>query len=122
MSHCNQCVLGCDMSTAKRLVLSLRGRKQSQSQIQSQGDCVGAASRLVASGGTGGYGGTTDLGLGHGHGGSHGQHELDEIAVVSSNADPCHVKYGSGPLGLSTINGPRFVPGKSFIFIFLYLL
>lgn len=42
-----------------------------------------------------------------------GGHELDEIAVVSSNADPCHVKYGSGPL--ATINGPRLVPGRTLI-------
>ncbi|XP_031344275.1 cyclic nucleotide-gated channel rod photoreceptor subunit alpha isoform X3 [Photinus pyralis] len=74
------------MSTAKRLVLSWRGRKQSHDS---------SAGRLVAHGGSA-------LGSVDGH-------ELDEIAVVSSNADPCHVKYGSGPL--STINGPRLVPG-----------
>lgn len=76
------------MSTAKRLVLNWRSRKQSHDS---------SAGRLVAHGG-GGTPGSAD-----------GQ-ELDEIAVVSSNADPCHVKYGSGPL--STINGPRLVPGK----------
>lgn len=74
------------MSTAKRL-LGWRGRKQSHDS---------SAGRLVSHGGSA-------LGSGDGH-------ELDEIAVVSSNADPCHVKYGSGPL--STINGPRLVPGK----------
>lgn len=78
------------MSTAKRLVLSWRGRKQSHDS---------SAGRLVTHGGGG-------SGIGSADG-----HELDEIAVVSSNADPCHVKYGSGPL--STINGPRLVPGKS---------
>ncbi|GJQ67090.1 hypothetical protein Trydic_g8032 [Trypoxylus dichotomus] len=74
------------MSTAKRL-LGWRSRKQSHDS---------SAGRLVSHGGSA-------LGSGDGH-------ELDEIAVVSSNADPCHVKYGSGPL--STINGPRLVPGK----------
>lgn len=74
------------MSTAKRLVLSWRGRKQSHDS---------SAGRLVAHGGSA-------LGSVDGH-------ELDEIAVVSSNADPCHVKYGSGPV--ATINGPRLVPG-----------
>ncbi|XP_045469967.1 cyclic nucleotide-gated channel rod photoreceptor subunit alpha isoform X1 [Harmonia axyridis] len=73
------------MSTAKRLVLSWRGRKQSHDS---------SVGRLC----------------GH-HGGlsTSDSHELDEIAVVSSNADPLHVKYGSGPL--STVNGPRLVPG-----------
>lgn len=75
------------MSTAKRLVLGWRGRKQSHDS---------SVGRLVAHGGSA---------LGPGD-----CHELDEIAIVSSNADPCHVKYGSGPL--STINGPRLVPGK----------
>lgn len=88
------------MSTAKRLVLSLRGRKQSH-------DSSSAGSRLVGPG-IGGHGYGTHGGADCGAAG----HELDEIAVVSSNADPCHVKYGSGPLGLSTINGPRLVPGK----------
>lgn len=40
----------------------------------------------------------------------HGHHELDEIAVVSSNATPSQVKYGSGPLSAAA-NGPRIVPG-----------
>lgn len=86
------------MSTAKRLVLSLRGRKQSQDS---------SIGRLVNTG-------TTNIAGGKDH--STDGHELDEIAVVSSNADPCHVKYGSGSLGLSTINGPRLVPGISNVF------
>ncbi|KAK9869459.1 hypothetical protein WA026_003213 [Henosepilachna vigintioctopunctata] len=74
------------MSTAKRLVLSWRGRKQSHDS---------SVGRLC----------------GH-HGGlsTSDSHELDEIAVVSSNADPCHVKYGSGTF--SSVNGPRLVPGE----------
>lgn len=82
------------MSTAKRLVLSWRGRKQSHDS---------SAGRLVGHVGSGGGSG---VGLGHAD-----SHELDEIAVVSSNADPGHVKYGSGTT-LSTINGPRLVPGE----------
>ncbi|XP_060518819.1 cyclic nucleotide-gated channel rod photoreceptor subunit alpha [Cylas formicarius] len=77
------------MSTAKRLVLSWRGRKQSQDS--SAGRLVGGTS---CGGSTGG-----------------GCHELDEIAVVSSNADPCHVKYGSGSHLEGAANGPRLVPG-----------
>lgn len=80
------------MSTAKRLVLSLRGRKQSQDS---------SIGRLVNTGNTNIIGGKDHI---------TDAHELDEIAVVS-NADPCQVKYGSGSLGLSTINGPRLVPG-----------
>ncbi|KAG5895749.1 hypothetical protein JTB14_029519 [Gonioctena quinquepunctata] len=75
------------MSTAKRLVLSWRGRKQSHDS---------SAGRLV----------------GHRVGPLGDCHELDEIAVVSSNAEPGHLKYGSGTT-LSTINGPRLVPGES---------
>lgn len=87
------------MSTAKRLVLSWRGRKQSHDS---------SVGRLVGHGGGG-----SALGPGD-------NHELDEIAVVSSNADPCHVKYGSGT-ALSTINGPRLVPGWLYI-IYEYIL
>ncbi|XP_057668362.1 cyclic nucleotide-gated channel rod photoreceptor subunit alpha isoform X1 [Diorhabda carinulata] len=73
------------MSTAKRLVLSWRGgRKQSHDS---------SSGRLV----------------GHRVGPIHDSHELDEIAVVS-NAEQGHIKYGSGTT-LSTINGPRLVPG-----------
>lgn len=73
------------MSTAKRLVLSWRSRRQSHDS--SAGHFIG-----------------------HRYGPGGDCHELDEIAVVSSNADPCHVKYGSGTT-LSTVNGPRLLPG-----------
>ncbi|CAG9824996.1 unnamed protein product [Phaedon cochleariae] len=72
------------MSTAKRLVLSWRGRKQSHDS---------SSGKLV----------------GHRVGPAEDCHELDEIAVVS-NAEHGHLKYGSGTT-LSTINGPRLVPG-----------
>lgn len=85
-------------TTAKRIVASLRGGGRKQSTDSGGSQVVGG--RLVAHGGTAATRGLDD------------SHELDEIAVVSSNADPCHVKYGSGPLPLSTINGPRLVPGK----------
>lgn len=78
-------------STAKRLVLSWRGRKQSQDS--SVGRLVGQIGSSTPNSGD--------------------NHELDEIAIVSSNADPCHVKYGSGNT-LCTINGPRLVPGNNF--------
>ncbi|XP_018897668.2 cyclic nucleotide-gated channel alpha-3 isoform X1 [Bemisia tabaci] len=42
----------------------------------------------------------------------YGHHELDEIAVVSSNATPQQLKYGSGSLS-NTANGPRIVPGTA---------
>lgn len=70
-------------SSARRFVQSLTGRRQS-----SPSDTAASSTRLV-----------------HGH-------ELDEIAVVSCNATPSQVKYGSGPLS-SAVNGPRIVPGKS---------
>lgn len=67
------------MSTAKRLVLSLRGRKESQST-----------------------GGTSSTRLVSGNNSSPG-HELDEIAVVSGSGEPCHaLSYGS----LAQPNGP----------------
>lgn len=67
------------MSTAKRLVLSLRGRKESQSTAGT------SSTRLVSATG------------------SSPGHELDEIAVVSGSGDSCHaLSYGS--LGQS--NGP----------------
>ena len=76
------------MSTAKRLVLSLAGRKDSQ--------ITGASStRLVGN----------SLSPGH---------ELDEIAVVShSGVEPCtggHVSCGS-----LSLNGPRYIPGELLI-------
>jgi hypothetical protein len=73
------------MSTAKRLVLSLAGRKDSQT-IPSV-----SSTRLVGSG------------LSPGH-------ELDEIAVVShSGTETCvgRVSYGS-----LSLNGPRYIPGE----------
>jgi hypothetical protein len=72
------------MSTAKRLVLSLAGRKDSQ-------NAPGASStRLVGN----------SLSPGH---------ELDEIAIVShGGTDTCgRVSYGS-----LSLNGPRYIPGK----------
>lgn len=72
------------MSTAKRLVLSLRGRKESQST-------AGTSSTRLVSGNSSSPG-----------------HELDEIAVVSGSADSSQF-YG-GHFGNS--NGPRCVSGK----------
>ncbi|XP_053688199.1 cyclic nucleotide-gated cation channel alpha-3 [Sabethes cyaneus] len=72
------------MSTAKRLVLSLRGRKESQSTAGT------SSTRLVSANST-----------------SPGQ-ELDEIAVVSGGAETSHVSYGS--LSLGHTNGPRYIP------------
>ncbi|XP_025834701.1 cyclic nucleotide-gated cation channel alpha-3-like [Agrilus planipennis] len=90
-------------STAKRLVLNWRGAGHGGSRKQS-GDSSSGGSRLVTYGGNSGRG-SADCG-------GAGGHELDEIAIVSSNADPCHVKYGSGgALHPTSINGPRLVPG-----------
>ncbi|XP_035784416.1 cyclic nucleotide-gated channel rod photoreceptor subunit alpha-like isoform X6 [Anopheles albimanus] len=73
------------MSTAKRLVLSLRGRKESH------GVAGTSSTRLVSANST-----------------SPG-HELDEIAVVSGiGAESGHVSYGS--LSLGHTNGPRYIP------------
>lgn len=75
-----------NMSTAKRLVLSLTGRKDSQ------GNAGASSTRLVNSNSPG--------------------HELDEIAIVSScgaGSTIGRVSYGSLSLGQS--NGPRFMPG-----------
>lgn len=77
------------MSTAKRLVLSLRGRKESQSTAGT------SSTRLVSA-----------------NSNSPG-HELDEIAVVSGSGDSSHL-YGS----LSQPNGPRYVPGKLSSYIY----
>lgn len=83
------------MSTAKRLVLSLRGRKESQST-------AGASStRLVSSANS------TSPG-----------HELDEIAVVSGGAESSHISYGS--LSLGQTNGPRYIPGELLLCAILY--
>jgi len=47
-----------------------------------------------------------------------GCHELDEIAVVSSSADPLHLKYGGEVAGQPiACNGPRLVPGKNILII-----
>ncbi|XP_055688768.1 potassium/sodium hyperpolarization-activated cyclic nucleotide-gated channel 3 isoform X2 [Lutzomyia longipalpis] len=79
------------MSTAKRLVLSLRGRKDSQ------GTTAGASSstRLVS---------TNSSSPGH---------ELDEIAVVSGSGGDCgNESVGCASFGsLGQANGPRLVPG-----------
>lgn len=75
------------MSTAKRLVLSLAGRKDSQ-------HTSGASStRLVGN----------SLSPGH---------ELDEIAIVSHGGIETlgRVSYGS-----LSLNGPHYIPGKSHI-------
>ncbi|XP_055688772.1 cyclic nucleotide-gated cation channel alpha-3 isoform X6 [Lutzomyia longipalpis] len=78
------------MSTAKRLVLSLRGRKDSQ------GTTAGASSstRLVS---------TNSSSPGH---------ELDEIAVVSGSGGDCgNESVGCASFGsLGQANGPRLVP------------
>lgn len=77
------------MSTAKRLVLSLAGRKDSQ------GTSGLSSTRLVGN----------SLSPGH---------ELDEIAVVSCgtvSADAGRVSYGSLSLGQG-LNGPRYIPGE----------
>lgn len=70
------------MSTAKRLVLSLAGRKDSQS---TQG---ASSTRLVGN----------SLSPGH---------ELDEIAVVGGT-DTC----GRASYGSLLLNGPRYIPGE----------
>lgn len=70
------------MSTAKRLVLTLRGRKDSQ------GAAGTSSTRLVS--------------------GSSPGHELDEIAIVSGSGDSGRASYGS----LGQPNGPRFVTGN----------
>lgn len=114
------------MSTAKRLVLSLRGRKQSSPGPFSGGSGGGvlpcdpgsssSSTRLVIAGGTSRYSGAhcSSPGAGdHHHTSFCSNHELDEIAVVSTNADPLHVKYGSG--SLTAANGPRLVPGTLFM-------
>jgi hypothetical protein len=74
------------MSSAKRLVLSLAGRKDSHPQ-STQG---ASSTRLVG-----------NLSPGH---------ELDEIAVVShSGTETCgRASYGS----LALLNGPRYIPGE----------
>lgn len=78
------------MSSAKRLVLSLAGRKDSQS---TQG---ASSTRLV------------------GNSLSSPGHELDEIAIVShSGTETC----GRASYGSLLLNGPRYIPGE-FFFLF----
>lgn len=73
------------MSTAKRLVLSLAGRKDSQ------GTTGASSTRLVGN----------SLSPGH---------ELDEIAVVSHiGTETCAGRVSYGSLSL---NGPRYIPGE----------
>lgn len=51
----------------------------------------------------------------------HGQSaDLEQISIVSSNATPSQVTYGTG---LVTANGPRIVPGKAFKIsvVFIYI-
>lgn len=74
------------MSKAKRLVLSLTGRGDTESQAGT------SSTRLVSA-----------------NSNSPG-HELDEIAVVSQ-CDTGRVSYGS--LSLGQPNGPRYIPGES---------
>lgn len=79
------------MSTAKRLVLSLRGRKESQST-----------------------GGISSTRLVSANSSSPG-HELDEIAVVSgtSGCDQSTLTIGRASYGsLVQANGPRFCSGE----------
>ena len=121
------------MSTAKRLVLSLRGRKQSSPGPFSGGSGGGvlpcdpgsssSSTRLVIGSGGSRYGGaacSSPGGADHHHSSFCSNHELDEIAVVSTNADPLHVKYGSG--SLTAANGPRLVPGMTTSFIWCIVL
>lgn len=88
------------MSTAKRLVATLRGRKNSSPCGETIGCNSSSSTRLFSSNPRGSV-----------FNNNNSSNELDEIAIVS-NAEPCQVKYGSGPLQ-STANGPRLVPGKS---------
>ncbi|XP_036331245.1 cyclic nucleotide-gated cation channel alpha-3 [Rhagoletis pomonella] len=71
------------MSTAKRLVLSLRGRKHSQ------GNTATSSTRLVSAGTSPG-------------------HELDEIAVVSGTGGSSHHLSSYSGIGADISNGPRY--------------
>ncbi|KAI8118077.1 hypothetical protein CVS40_10120 [Lucilia cuprina] len=70
------------MSTAKRLVLSLRGRKNSECNTAT------SSTRLVSAGASPG-------------------HELDEIAVVSGTGESSH-HFTYGGIGANINNGPRY--------------
>lgn len=101
------------MSAAKRLVLSLAGRR-GEGSSPAAASSAGSSTRLVDRAGSGsgpGGGPGTPAGSGMGAvGGSAGSagSDLEEIAIVS-NASGGQVKYGSGNL---SSNGPRLVPGE----------
>lgn len=84
------------MSTAKRLVLSLRGRKHSQ------GNTATSSTRLVSAGTSPG-------------------HELDEIAVVSGTGGSSHHLSSYGGIGADISNGPRYSTGESYTSIYVYI-
>lgn len=92
------------MSTAKRLVLSLRGRKDSQQTTAG----TASSTRLVSGGAGGGGGHINSTNNNHHFQHASSGHELDEIAVVSGLADSSHALYGS----MSQSNGPRYVTGE----------
>lgn len=89
------------MSTAKRLVATLRGRKNSSPCGETGIGCNSSSSTRLFS--------SNPRCSVINNNNSNSNNELDEIAIVS-NAEPCQVKYGSGPLH-SAANGPRLVPG-----------
>lgn len=89
------------MSTAKRLVATLRGRKNSSPCGEPIGCNSSSSTRIFSS---------NPRCSTINNNNSTSNNELDEIAIVS-NAEPCQVKYGSGPLN-SAANGPRLVPGR----------
>jgi len=117
------------MSTAKRLVLSLRGRKDSShngSTAASGAGTTTSSTRLIPTGA--------------GISSSSPGHELDEIAVVSgigvigcSNSGigtgsgigvidtGRHASYGSLLAASGQSNGPRFVSGKLEIIQIIFL-
>lgn len=98
------------MSAAKRLVLSLAGRRGGGGQDSSTAAAsAGSSTRLVDRGGPGTPAGSgLGSGLGVGAPGGSAGSDLEEIAIVS-NASGGQVKYGSGNL---SSNGPRLVPGE----------
>lgn len=75
------------MSTAKRLVLSLRGRKNSQ------GNSATSSTRLVSAGTSPG-------------------HELDEIAVVSGTGSSSHHFSYGGCIATGDAPQPRYSTGE----------
>ncbi|KAJ1529558.1 hypothetical protein ONE63_006330 [Megalurothrips usitatus] len=98
------------MSAAKRLVLSLAGRR-GEGSSPAAASSAGSSTRLVDRAGSGsgpGGGPGTPAGSGVGAPGGSAGSDLEEIAIVS-NASGGQVKYGSGNL---SSNGPRLVPGE----------